>query len=409
MVATAHYLSSKIISWLEGGNKKLLIAGWWVEAATGKTFETRNPATGDLLARVAEGDEEDVDRAVAAGRRAFDSGSWPRLVAAIGRPHGQMGEQVVRQGRAAWRRVRCGRVVALLLYVPGLGVGYWRGPAAAAQGPIAPATHPAAPYTPTLVGKVVRVEVSGFEPDFDPIRRVIISASLRDRRTAHPLPDTMLVLSSYVELFQPGTTPVLPDLLHPDQIATSLGGFMQGKAALVNASGQTVYNGTLLGEIFLDNSVDLLVDLNPVHGGPIAPTVRLKGRFVLNKDRSVRGNLQAPTGGQLSGLAAPVKAAVPWQRVVDGLTVHPPAMMGTSSGGKASSPTLHSALNPTSAVSATTPVITLRTLYFAGGAVLALLGVMLLWAPWQRKAGATRVSGDNSPTPSTPAGAPDPQ
>jgi hypothetical protein len=264
-------------------------------------------------------------------------------------------------------------------------------------------------YRPTLVGKVVRVELSGFEPDGDPIRRVIISASLRDRRTAHPLPDTMLVLSSYVELFQPGTTPVLTDLLYPDQIATSLGGFMQGKAALVNAAGQTVYNGGLLGEIFLDNSVHVQVDLNPVHGGPTAPTVAIKGSFVLNKDLSVRGSLQAPTEGQLSGLAVPVKAAVPWQRVVDGLTVRPPAMVGTSGGGKASSPTLHSALlNPTSAMSATTPVLTPRTLYFAGGAVLALLGVMLLWAPWQRKAGATQGSGDNSPTPSTPAGVPDP-
>jgi hypothetical protein len=234
------------------------------------------------------------------------------------------------------------------------------------------------------------VEVSGFEPDGDPIRRVIISASLRDRRTAHPLPDTMIVLSSYVELFQPGTTPVLPDLLHPDLIATSLGGFMQGKAALVNASGQTVYNGGLLGEIFLDSSVHLQVDLNRVRGGPITPTVRIKGSFAINKDLSVRGSLQAATGGQLSGLAVPVKAAVPWQRVVDGLTVRPPAMVGTSGGGKASAPTLHSVLNPTSTVSATTSVITPRTLYFAGGAVLALLGLMLLWAPWQRKAGATQ-------------------
>ena len=296
----------------------------------------------------------------------------------------------MRHGRAAWRRARYGRVVALLLWV--LGLGYWGGPVVRAQGPIAPATHPTAPYAPALVGKIVRVELSGFEPDFDPIRRVIIAASLRDRRIAHPLPDTMLVLSSYVELFQRGTTPVLPDLLHPDQIATSLGGFMQGKAALVNASGQTVYNGGLLGEIFLDNSVYVLVDLNPVHGGPNAPTVRIKGSFVINKDLSVRGSLQAPAGGQLSGLAVPVKAPPPWQRVVDGLTVRPPAMLGTSGGGKASSPILHSALNPPSAVSATMSVITPRTLYFAGGAVLALLGVMLLWAPWQRKAGATQVS-----------------
>lgn len=315
----------------------------------------------------------------------------------------------MRRDRAAGRRAVYGRLIALLLCIPYLGVGYWGGPLASAQGRITPATHPASPYTPTLVGKVVRVELSGFEPDLDPIRRVIISASLRDRRTTHPLPDTMLVLSSYVELFQPGTTPVLPDLLHPEQIATSLGGFMQGKAALVNASGQTVYNGGLLGEIFLDSSVDVVVDLNPVHGGPTAPTIRIKGSFVINKDLSVRGNLQAPTGGQLGGLAVPVKAAVPWSRVVDGLTVRLPLMVGTSSGGKASSPTLRSALNPTSTVSATTPVITPRTLYFAGGAVLALLGMLLLWAPWQRKAGATQVSDDNSPTPSTPEGVPDPQ
>lgn len=308
------------------------------------------------------------------------------------------GERAVRQGRAAWRRAQCGSAIALLLCVLGLRVGYWGGSVASAQGPIVPAlaTHPATPYTPTLVGKVVRVELSGFEPDFDPIRRVIIAASLRDRRGAHPLPDAMLVLSSYVELFQPGTTPVLPDLLHPGLIATSLGGFMQGKAALVNASGQTVYNGDLLGEIFLDSSVDVVVDLNPVHGGPAAPTVRIKGSFVINRDLSVRGSLQAPTGGQLSGLAAPVKATVPWQRVADGLTVRPPVMMGTNGSSKASAPVLHSALNPTPAASAPTPVITPRTLYVAGGAVLALLGVMLLWAPWQRKAGATQVSGDSS-------------
>ena len=59
--------------------RKMLIGGTWVEAASGKTFETYNPATGAVLARVAEGDAEDVERAVAAARRAFDEGPWPRL------------------------------------------------------------------------------------------------------------------------------------------------------------------------------------------------------------------------------------------------------------------------------------------------------------------------------------------
>src|SRR3984957_9179358 len=58
--------------------KRMLINGEWVRAASGKTFESRNPATGDLLALVAEGDKEDIDRAVAAARRAFE-GSWSKF------------------------------------------------------------------------------------------------------------------------------------------------------------------------------------------------------------------------------------------------------------------------------------------------------------------------------------------
>lgn len=58
---------------------KMLIGGQWVEAASGKTFATLNPATGALLARVAEGEAEDINRAVAAARKAFESGPWPKL------------------------------------------------------------------------------------------------------------------------------------------------------------------------------------------------------------------------------------------------------------------------------------------------------------------------------------------
>ncbi len=45
---------------LDGKPKRMLIDGKWVEAASGKTFETINPATGERLAMVAEGDAEDV-------------------------------------------------------------------------------------------------------------------------------------------------------------------------------------------------------------------------------------------------------------------------------------------------------------------------------------------------------------
>src|SRR5258708_3504819 len=62
----------------DGKLKRMLIDGKWVEAASGKTFESRNPATGALLANVAEGDAEDINRAVAAARRAF-TGPWSKL------------------------------------------------------------------------------------------------------------------------------------------------------------------------------------------------------------------------------------------------------------------------------------------------------------------------------------------
>ena len=61
--------------------RKMLIGGKWLDAASGKTFPTYNPATGEVLAHVAEGNSADVDKAVTAARNAFESGSWRRLTA----------------------------------------------------------------------------------------------------------------------------------------------------------------------------------------------------------------------------------------------------------------------------------------------------------------------------------------
>ncbi|CAM0881550.1 unnamed protein product [Alopecurus aequalis] len=58
---------------------KLFINGQFVDAASGKTFETRDPRTGEVIARIAEGDKADVDLAVKAAREAFDNGPWPRM------------------------------------------------------------------------------------------------------------------------------------------------------------------------------------------------------------------------------------------------------------------------------------------------------------------------------------------
>jgi aldehyde dehydrogenase (NAD+) len=63
---------------LDGKAKRMLIDGKWVEAISGKTFETVNPSTGEVLATVAEGEEEDINRAVHAARRAFN-GPWSKF------------------------------------------------------------------------------------------------------------------------------------------------------------------------------------------------------------------------------------------------------------------------------------------------------------------------------------------
>jgi phenylacetaldehyde dehydrogenase len=61
--------------------RKMLINGKWVNAVSGKTFPTYNPATGGVLAQVAEGDREDINQAVKAARDAFDNGPWRRTTA----------------------------------------------------------------------------------------------------------------------------------------------------------------------------------------------------------------------------------------------------------------------------------------------------------------------------------------
>jgi phenylacetaldehyde dehydrogenase len=70
--------------------RKMLINGEWVDSASGKTFQSFNPATGDVLAEVAEGAGEDINRAVSAARAAFDGGPWRRMTPS-------------ERGRAIWR------------------------------------------------------------------------------------------------------------------------------------------------------------------------------------------------------------------------------------------------------------------------------------------------------------------
>lgn len=74
---------------------RLFINGQWVEASSGKMIDVINPATEEVFVSVAEADEADINRAVAAAREAFDHGPWPLLSPEErGRYLRQMGERL---------------------------------------------------------------------------------------------------------------------------------------------------------------------------------------------------------------------------------------------------------------------------------------------------------------------------
>src|SRR6516225_1048258 len=60
-------------------DQPLFINGKWQDSVSGKTFPTLNPATGEIICQVAEGDKADIDLAVKAARKAFEEGPWPSM------------------------------------------------------------------------------------------------------------------------------------------------------------------------------------------------------------------------------------------------------------------------------------------------------------------------------------------
>ena len=75
-LASSTQIDPRVASFIEKP-RQMLIDGDWVDSVSGKTFPSYDPSTGEVLATVAEGDKADIDLAVKAARKAFESGPCP--------------------------------------------------------------------------------------------------------------------------------------------------------------------------------------------------------------------------------------------------------------------------------------------------------------------------------------------
>src|SRR6516165_8971625 len=78
-MATAKAAKPRAVKAPHVKDQPLFIGGKWQDSVSGKTFPTTNPATGEVICQVAEGDKADVDLAAKAARRAFEDGPWPKM------------------------------------------------------------------------------------------------------------------------------------------------------------------------------------------------------------------------------------------------------------------------------------------------------------------------------------------
>src|SRR5438270_12382924 len=79
-MATATVTKPRTVKPPKVKDQPLFIGGKWLDSVSGKTFPTVNPATGETISEVAEGDKADIDLAVKAARKALD-GPWGKMTA----------------------------------------------------------------------------------------------------------------------------------------------------------------------------------------------------------------------------------------------------------------------------------------------------------------------------------------
>lgn len=246
-------------------------------------------------------------------------------------------------------------------------------------------------YTPAITGNVAGFRLAGVEPDGDPLDEVVLNTTLAP---SHGIPRLHLVVDTYLENFSPDTTPILPDLLHPNRNAQNLGGFLQGKSLLTDDAGNVLYIGSFLAEAFLDNSNHVVTTLDgtdAARGG----RVTLKGTFSLQKRGTLSGNLSGnislPAAARRQIAAHDGDRLRPVKSIIGTVTVKPHPMVGRSTRG--SSPPLHTGYGSNPSRAAKAPAAPRRfsplTIGAAIGAVLAFAAAGVLWW-WQRRTSVAR-------------------
>ncbi len=250
-----------------------------------------------------------------------------------------------------------------------------------------------APYAAHMQGAVAGFRLAGIEPDGDPLDQVVLDTTLTSLGNT---PRLRLIVDSYLENFQPDTTPILPDLLHPNQTAQNLGGFLQGKALITDGAGDVLYLGSFLSEAFLSGGNNAVMTLYG-SGAAYGSTVRLKGTFTPRRDGKLSGylsgSLRLPPAALRQVEAhrnGPRKAL---KDIINAVTVKPAPMVGRATKGS-SGVTLHTGFGTPHSL-ARRP--SLLTIVAGTAALLSFLAGIILYLRDRKGKSLPRDSKDEQP------------
>jgi hypothetical protein len=280
----------------------------------------------------------------------------------------------------------------IVVFVAGLALSVAQGTAPVKASPLSLAGRGAGgegTYSPQLAGQIAASRLSGVEPDGDPLYQVVLQTKLA---ASQGLPAVHLIVSAYLENFQPDTTPILPDLLRPNQNAQNLGGFLQGKALLTDNAGNVLYIGSLVAEAFLDNTNHVAMTLTG-SGTAFGDKGKLLGAFTLHKDGSLTGSLKGTLALSASArrqiLANHGARMKPLKDIISVVTVRPHPMVGRATGGVRTTP-LPSNFAPPPQSSGGSSHVNPWSIVAAVGAVLSLVVAGVLYM-MERHRAASRV------------------